>query len=104
MHVICTATAPDGHITHHLVLAESGGNAVRQLKPLLSPGSRISTASVPEYMRRHGRLPETLCGPTGKHTTPERVIPADILALGRTAAANPDDFWNQHDHDRPGKP
>lgn len=101
LHIVCTATAPDGRRTHHLIPAVSGAMAYRKLKPLLSPGSTIETASVPEYMRRHGNLPATLYDPDGKETPSHELVPEDIIALGRLAASNPNHFWNEDDDGRP---
>ena len=100
MHIICTATARNGTVTHHLALAATGAMAYRQLKPLLSPGSTIATASVPEYMRRNGTVPEILIDYKGTRQRAERIVPKDLLALGRTAAANPENFWEHHDDGR----
>ena len=101
LHIVCTATDAHGRRTHHLVLAETGAVAYRELQPLLSPGSTIETASVPEYMRRHGELPATLYGPDGKETPTGELVPEDVIALGRAAASNPDHFWNEDDDGRP---
>ena len=60
MLVICTATAPDGRQTHHLVRAETGSDAYRRLNPLLTPGSELDTCGLEYWLATRDPVPEDL--------------------------------------------
>ena len=60
MLIVCTAKAPTGATTHHLVRAETGAGAHRRIRPLLSPGSHIDTVSLEHWLQTQGPLPQDL--------------------------------------------
>lgn len=60
MLIIGIATAPSGHVTHHVVRASSGADAYRGLFPLLTPGSTLETMSADHWTETKGPLPEDL--------------------------------------------
>ena len=60
MLVVSTATSPDGRISHHLVRADSASNALRRLRPLLPPETRIDTLALHWWRTNRGRLPDDL--------------------------------------------
>ena len=51
MHIICTATAKNGTVTHHIVLPATGAVAYTQLTPLLA--LERTGAANPENFRTH---------------------------------------------------
>ena len=61
MLVICTATTPNGTITHHLVRADTGAEAYRRLRPLLTPNSHIETTNLNWWIQsKRGPIPQGL--------------------------------------------
>lgn len=72
MLIIGIATAPSGHVTHHLVRAASGVEAYRRLRPLLTPGSNLDTVSCEYWTLTRGPLPEDLI-PLDRLTGRERL-------------------------------